>query len=146
MQNKKLALLFIVLSFLLCGCSLLLDQKLTPQDMQSINQVQHSKFLVLDVYHNRCDSCKSIEPVVEKLKADYSGNSSISFLKYDLSNPFTIFKSRKIAKELGLENIYKAQRYSGVVLFIDLQTKQVLDTLIGEYNIERYNEVIGKRL
>ena len=140
---------FFLASLLLCfsvsflsGCSNLKVQK--AEDLEIINKAQNSKLIVLDIYHNRCESCKYIEPVIEKLKSDYSNNPSIAFLKYDLSNPITIFRSRKIAKKLGLENIYKSQRFSGVVIFITTQTKEVSDTLIAEYNIEKYKPVIEK--
>ena len=111
-----------------------------------INKAKSSKLVILDVYHDRCESCKDIEPIMEKLKEENAENQNISFLKYDLSNPVTVFNSRKIAKELNLEDIYKAQRYSGVVLFIDREKKKVLHTLIGEYDIEKYNELIKDTL
>lgn len=129
---------------LLYGCS---STNLSQEDTQKIiNQVKNSKLIILDVYHDRCESCKYIEPVIEKLQSENSMNSDLAFLKYDLSNPFTIYRSRKIAKLLGLENIYKLQRYSGVVLIVDSKRKLVLDTLISEYNIDKYNEVIKERL
>lgn len=154
MTNKKsgkkilLASCFLLFtSLLITSCSNPVLQKQEKEQTQKlINQVQNSKLIILDIYHNRCESCKFIEPVIEELQANYSKNPNISFLRYDLSNSFTIFKSRKIAKEIGIENIYKTQRYSGVVLLIDTKDKQVLDTLIAEYNIERYNQIIEKRL
>ena len=138
----------LLITVLLCGCSNLTVQKAAEREetQKIINQVKNSRLIILNVYHNRCESCQLIEPVIEKLQADYSQDTKIAFLKYDLSNLFTILKSRKLAKELGLENIYKSQKYSGIVLFIDTQSKQVLDTLIGEYNVSRYNEIIKKRL
>lgn len=145
---KKLSVISLLLAIVICGCSNLTVQKTAEREetQKIINRVTNSKLIILDVYHNRCESCKSIEPIIEKLQADYSQNGNIAFLKYDLSNLFTIFKSRKLAKALGLENIYKSQKYSGIVLFIDTQSKQVSEILIGEYNIDRYNEVIKKRL
>lgn len=146
MQNIKIVVCSFFVIFLLNGCSLNMPQISKEELQKTVEKVQSSKIIVLDVYHNRCESCKSIEPVIEKLKTNYSNNSDVSFLKYDLSNPLTTMQSRKIAKALGLKKIYKEQRYSGVVLIIDTMSKKVLDTLIAEYNIEKYNEVISKRL
>ena len=144
-QSFLLVLLFLCLT---SGCTnsnfQTADEKENIQKI--ISKAQNSKFIVLDVYHNRCETCKFIEPVIEKLQKDYADNPDIVFLKYDLSNPFAIFKSRNIAKQLGLEDIYKSQRYSGVVLIIDAKTKLVVDTLIAEYNKEKYLEAINQRL
>ena len=111
-----------------------------------VTQAENSRLIILDVYHNHCESCKKIEPIIEKLKSEYIQNENLVFLKYDLSNPVTIFKSKKVAKTLGLEQIYNTQKYSGVVLFIDSKSKEVLDTLVGEYNVSNYDEIIDKRL
>ena len=83
---------------------------------------------------------------MEKLKNDYAQNKDIAFLKYDLSSFVSRLNGRKVAVALGLENIYKAQRYTGVVLIIDTKTKNILDTLIAEEKIEKYKKVIGEHL
>ncbi len=144
-QSILFSLLIIVL---LCGCSSLnINSAAEKENIQNIvNKANNSKLILLDVYHDRCETCKFIEPAFEKLQSDYSQNPDIVFLKYDLSNPFTVLRSRKIAKALGLEQIYKLQRYSGIVVFIDSKTKQVVDSLIGESNIEIYNKIIEEKL
>ena len=139
-------LLNLLIIVLLCGCSTL-NQSAEKENIQDIvNKVNNSKLILLDIYHDRCETCKFIEPTFKKLGSDYAKNSDIVFLKYDLSNPFTFLRSKKIAKAVGLEEIYKSQRYSGIVLFIDSKTKQVFESLIGESNIEIYNKIIKERL
>ena len=76
------------------------------------------------------------------MKEKYIQNQDLCFLKYDLSNPFTILDSLKIAKKLGVQDIYKAQRFSGVVLIIDSKEKKVLSTLVAEYNLDTYVDAI----
>lgn len=141
----------IFLSLILClslfGCTSPAQRAVEQEEIQKIvTKAQKSKLIVLDVYHNRCSSCQIIEPVIRALENIYEENYDVVFLKHDLSNPFTTFKSLKIAKSIGIEDIYKAQRYSGIVLFIDTKSKKVIDTLIGEYNIEKYEAVIQKVL
>ena len=143
----KLITLFlsIILLISLHGCSNI--GNISQEELQEITaKGEKSKIIVVDVFHNSCGSCKLIDPVMEKLISENVNNPDILFLKYDLSNPFTTIRSIKIAKSLGLEDIYKAQRFSGIVLFIDSKTKEVFDTLVAEYNIEKYNEVIQKSL
>ena len=146
MQLKIAFLLTIV--FLITGCSLVFKETESEriEKQKIVEKVQNSKLIILDVYHNNCSDCKLIEPVIKKLENDYSINKDIAFLKYDLSSPVTIFKSKQIAKALGLEHIYNLQKYSGVVLFIDSKKKHVMDTLIAVYDEKKYNEVIKQRL
>lgn len=144
-QSYILGLVFIVL---LSGCSNLgVQTKVEKENLENIViKAKNSKLIVLDVYHNRCETCKFIEPVFEKLKSNYSQNPEVAFLKYDLSNPFTVFKSKEIAKALDIENIYRQQRYSGIVIFIDSRTKQIIGNLIGEDRIQKYREIIENKL
>ena len=146
MQNIKNVIYYSLFFILLSGCSFNTPQTSKEEMQKIITKVNSSKLIILDVYHDRCESCKEIEPVIEKLKSNYAQNPNVVFLKYDLSNPFTIYSSRRLAKQLGLEGIYKLQRFSGVILIIDSQKKLVLDTLIAEYNLNKYNEVIEERL
>ena len=139
-----LASLFLILS--LNSCS----ERFKPVSKEEVNsiieKVNSSKIILLDIYHDQCGTCKLIEPTFERLKSDYSQNPDLVFLKYDLSNPFTLNNSRKISKAVDLEDIYKAQKYSGIVLFIDSKTKKVIQSLIGESNIEPYKKIIEATL
>lgn len=147
MKRILLLISIFILSISLSGCSFIGFKKISKEEIQSIvNKAQTSKIIILDVYHKHCESCKYIEPVIKKLESDYSQNPAVVFLKYDLSNPFTSSNSRAVAKALGIENIYKSQRFSGIVLVINTQSKKVLDTLVAEYNIDTYLKVIEKRL
>lgn len=144
-------ILFLILVFILLtsqsGCSVIGVKKISKEEIQNIvTRVQKSKIIVVDIYHKHCESCKYIEPVIKKLESDYSQNPDVVFLKYDLSNPFTSSNSRAVAKAIGIENIYKSQRFSGVVLIISSYSKKVLDNLIAENNIDTYIKVIEKRL
>lgn len=148
-KNNYLIVIYLVFFFVLfSGCSLIIKE--TPlekaESQKIINQAQNSKLIVLDIYHNKCKSCKLIEPLMKELKKTYLENKDIAFLKYDLSTIATLVKSRKIARELGLEDIYKSQKYSGVVHLIDSMDKKILSTLIGEYNLDKYKKVIEERL
>lgn len=132
------------MSMFLYGCSQFIPRT-SPEELQAISDnISKSKIIVLDIYSNNCESCKHIEPIIEKLKSNYSQDPDIAFLKYDLSNPFTAIDSKKIAKKIGIEEICNSQQYTGVVLFIDSKTKQVLKTLTAEYDIQKYIEIINK--
>ncbi len=135
-----------LLGFLFSGCAMVESPEEKQKTQDLINRVQNSKITLIDVNHDHCEPCKAIQPIVDKLEREYSSNPDIAFLKYDLSNPFKSAKSMKIAKELGIEKLYKAQRYTGVVLVIDSQTKEVLETIVAEPDEEIYIEAIESRI
>lgn len=146
MKTITLILIIILSALHLSGCSLI-GKRLPEEEIQKIiTRAKNSKIIAVDIYHTRCETCRLIEPVVKSLEKYYKGNNEIVFIKYDLSNPFTLFDSMKIAKALGLESIYKAQRYSGIVLIIDTKSKKVLDTIVAETNHSIYASIINKRL
>lgn len=139
-----ITLLIILISF---GCISPYIQRLTNEEIEDkINKAKNSKLIVLDVYHNRCKTCKYIEPIIKELEVKYAENNNVVFLKYDLSNLFTINDSIKIATALGLETIYKSQKYSGIVIFINPKTKEVIKDLIAEYNINEYTKIIESNI
>lgn len=146
--QMRLTFLFLALyTILTLGCSKHSMITIDPLELEKIvSKAKNSKIILLDVYHDRCESCKLIEPIMEKLKEQYAGTQEVAFLKYDLSNPITIFKSRQVAKELGLDDIYKKQRYSGIVLFIDSKNNEIIESLIAEYDIKKYTELIENNL
>lgn len=141
---KNLIALLISL-FYLAGCST--TGNLTEAEIQdAVNKAKSSKIIVLDVHHNHCNPCKKIKPIIEELKQKYSSNPDVAFLVYDLSNPFSKISSNKIAKELNLEEIYNTQRFSGVVLLVDPNKKEVIDTLVTEFDINKYTSAIDSKI
>ena len=142
-MRRILYFLLCVLLFTMYGCTNMVV--LTQEDKDLITKAKNSRYLVLDVYQKRCESCKYIEPVLKKIEEYYSNNPKVVFLKDDLSNSFSALKSLKIAEELGLGDIYRSQRYTGVVLIIDTRSKVVLESLIAEYSYDKYIEFINRR-
>ncbi len=136
--------LSIVLLLSLYGCSTIMPT--SEEDIALINKAKQAKFIVLDVYHHDCESCRYIEPVFKKVQEYYSNNSKVVFLKYDLSNSFAALKSRNTAKELGLDDIYKSQRYSGIVLLINNSNKAIIESFVAEYSYDKYIESINRKL
>ncbi len=130
----------------LTGCSIVETSEEKQKTAELISKAKSAKYLVVDIHHDHCEPCKIIKPIIEKLETKYADNPEIVFLKYDLSNPFKSMRSMKTAKELGLENIYKAQRYTGVVLFIDGSSKEVTETLVADPEEENYVNLIESKL
>src|SRR3989338_271073 len=142
MKTITLILIIILSALHLSGCSLI-GKRLPEEEIQEIiTQSKKSKIIAVDIYHTRCGTCQLVEPVFKSLEKYYKGNNDIAFIKYDLSTPFTLLDSMKIAKALDLESIYKAQRYSGIVLIIDTKSKKVLDSIIAEPEVEIYASII----
>lgn len=147
-MNKlvRFAVSILLMSSLFSGCALVESPEEKQKTQELINKVQKSKITLIDIHHDHCEPCKAINPIIESLEEKYASNPDVAFLKYDLSNPFKSAKSMKIAKELNLEKLYKAQKYTGVVLVIDSQTKDVLETIVAEPDKQIYIEAIESRI
>lgn len=145
---KKIITLFLPLFFLILfsGCAVIESPEEKQKTQDLINRAQNSKITLIDVHHDHCEPCKVIKPLFEKLEEKYSSNPDIAFLSYDLSNPFKSAKSMNIAKKLGLEKLYKSQRYTGVVLVIDSKTNELLETIVAEPDEQIYIEAIESRI
>lgn len=136
----------LLLGFLFSGCAIVESPEEKQKTQDLINRVQNSKITLIDVHQDQCEPCKVIKPIFEMLEEKYSSNPDIAFLSYDLSNPFKSAKSMSIAKKLGLEKLYKSQRYTGVVLVIDSKTNELLETIVAEPDEQIYIEAIESRI
>lgn len=143
----RVLILLTTLALITSGCgSPNVNVPSKEETQKIISKAKESKLLVVDVYHDHCNVCQDIEPIMKDIENENLENSDITFLKYDLSNPITVLNSKKIAKELGIEKIYKSQRYSGVVLLIDGKSKKVISTLVAETNPKAYKSAISEAL
>lgn len=121
------------------------ERKLYELSKPPIDEIKEAKLYVVDVHHDMCGGCATTAPVFEEVADKYDRKEYVSFFTFDLTTRETIEETRKLAEELGIEEIYNNQKHTGEVLFIDAQNKQVLDTLVLEEDPDVYHKLI-KRL
>ena len=70
--------------------------------------------------------------------------SGLKYLKFDQSNPKTLVRSEKKAKEHGLEEIFELERHTGEVIFVAADKKTVLARFYGLDDSKVYMAAIKK--
>jgi thiol-disulfide isomerase/thioredoxin len=110
----------------------------------SLEEIQAAKLYAIDIHHDMCSGCAITAPVFEKVAKSFQKKNFISFFSFDLTNRETIAEARKLAKELGLEEIYNTEKHTGKVIFVNAKTKEIMASLVLEKNPEVYYDMVKK--
>ena len=122
---------------------------LKAQEEAKNQKVESPKVLAVLFYADWCNSCKALEPNLNKVKHDFQGQS-ILFTRFDLTDDFTKDQSARYAALLGLENYYQENAgKTGYMLLIDTQSKKVLGKITKQNSLEEIkaafsNALVGK--
>ena len=82
------------------------------------------------MYADWCQSCKVLEPKLNKVKKDFEGKG-IFFTRLDMTDEFTIYQSSLYASWVGFEEIFKENEgRTGYMLLIDPNSRKVLGKLV----------------
>lgn len=114
------------------------------------SEILKAKLYLIDVHHDMCGTCSVTAPVFEEVadryKEKHEDSDEVAFFTFDLSRKETIDETRKLAQELGLDEIYEAQKHTGEVLFVDAKTKRIVNRLVAETSKRKYRKYIKKSL
>ncbi len=83
-------------------------------------------------YADWCSKCKQMGPGMMKTMENLKGDSSVKFIKFDLTNDKTKAASAKLAAANGLTQVWEANQSTGQVLLVKgTQRTKVLGTLVS---------------
>ncbi len=109
-----------------------------------LEEIKKAKLLAIDLHHDRCGGCSITTPVFEKVAKSYKKNKDVAFMTFDLTNDETIKYTQNLASELGLEKIYREQKHTGEVLFVDAKKKEIMASLVLEQDETKYHSLIER--
>jgi thiol-disulfide isomerase/thioredoxin len=119
---------------------------LRAQEEAKNQKVESPKVLAVLFYADWCNSCKALEPNLNKVKRDFQGQS-ILFTRFDLTDDFTKDQSAQYAALLGLENYYQENAgKTGYMLLIDRQSKKVLGRITKQNSPEEIKAAFSNAL
>ena len=95
---------------------------------------------VVKVHADWCGSCKALVPVLEEVRASLA-DKPVLFLELDVTDAKRTSQARLLAAALGIEEPFKANNKTGLVLLIDPAKKAVVETLTRKNPAE---EMTGK--
>lgn len=81
------------------------------------------------MYADWCSKCKQLDPKLSEVKPQFQGQP-ILFTKFVMTDDFTTSQSKKMARLLGLSDLFQEHEGStGYMVLLDAQTNEVLTTL-----------------
>jgi thioredoxin 1 len=94
-------------------------------ELNSNNYEEFTKegIVLVDIWAEWCNPCKTISPIVDKVSADYHGKVKVGKLEADLN--------REIVSELGIRNIPTLLVY---------KDGEIVDKLVGSVQEEKITE------
>lgn len=109
---------------------LLLSAYAASQQKEKTAEERAPKIIGLLMYADWCQSCKVLEPKLNKVKKDFEGKG-IFFTRLDMTDEFTIYQSSLYASWVGFEEIFKENEgRTGYMLLIDPNSRKVLGKLV----------------
>jgi len=104
------------------------------------------KVIGVKMWASWCGKCKQLDPKLSNVKPQFEGQP-ILFTQFDMTNDFTISQSKKMAKLLGLSDLFQKHKGStGYMVLLDAQTHKVLTTLKHNQSEQELKQQIGSVL
>jgi thioredoxin 1 len=100
-------------------------------ELNSNNYEEFTKegIVLVDIWAEWCNPCKTISPIVDKVSADYHGKVKVGKLEADLN--------REIVSELGIRNIPTLLVY---------KDGEIVDKLVGSVQEEKITESLDSQI
>ncbi|MFQ5799194.1 MAG: thioredoxin domain-containing protein [Bacteroidota bacterium] len=109
---------------------LLLSAYAPAQQAEKAAEERAPKIIGLLMYADWCQSCKVLEPKLDKVKKDFK-DKGIFFTRLDMTDEFTIYQSSLYASWVGFEEIFKENEgRTGYMLLIDPNSRKVVGKLV----------------
>jgi thiol-disulfide isomerase/thioredoxin len=114
--------------------------------VHNLEALKKAKLYLIQIHHNSSSKCVITAPVFEAVYKDFQKNPDIGFITFDISSSATSKRSRKLAKSLGLLEIFNSEKHAGEVLFVDAGSKEIKSRLVADVNRWNYHRLIKKAL
>jgi thiol-disulfide isomerase/thioredoxin len=114
--------------------------------VHNMEVIKKAKLWLIQIHHDSSKKCVITAPVFEAVYKDFQKNPDLAFVTFDLTNEASIKKSKKLAKSLGLLELFDAEKHAGEVLFVDANSKAIKSRLVADINRWNYHAIIKKTL
>lgn len=103
------------------------------------------KPVVIDIYASWCSACKNIAPTLSQLKQEYA--QSVHFVVFDVTDKSATKKSQALAKELGLEDFFAANKSkTGTIVIVDPATGEILAMEKNNTDKSMYTNILDEQI
>lgn len=103
---------------------------------------QDKKVLLVQIFASWCPGCKNIQPTLDLLLKE---NSDIKLVLLDVSTPSKAKDSEKLAKELKMEDFYKANKSKTSTVAVIVPTSlEIVSVFQNNNDIDDYESAIDE--
>lgn len=95
---------------------------------------------VVKVHADWCGSCTTLEPILEEVQAGVADHP-VLFVQLDVTDSTLTSQARLLAAALDVEDHFKANNKTGLVLLINAQDHTLLETVTKQNSAA---EIVGK--
>lgn len=95
---------------------------------------------VIKVHADWCGSCKALVPILKEVRAAVA-DQPVLFVELDVTDSALTAQARLLAAALNVEDHFKANNKTGLVLLINPQDHTLLETVTGQNSAA---EIVGK--
>lgn len=95
---------------------------------------------VIKVHADWCGSCKALVPILKEVQAEVA-DQPVLFVKLDVTDSTLTSQARLLAAALNIEDHFKANNKTGLVLLINAQDHTLLETVTKQNSAA---EIVGK--
>lgn len=96
------------------------------------------ELFIIHIHGDWCNTCSQLDSVIHEAANQFNDRKNIKYLIFDETNPESLQKTAKLAKEYGLEELYENERHTGEVLYVDPTKKEVVVRYYGVDKVEQY--------
>jgi thiol-disulfide isomerase/thioredoxin len=100
-----------------------------------------TKLYALTFDSDYCGACKKMKPNVMELQTKAEGES-VEWVKFDFTSKESKTKSKELATELGVVDLYKKNQATGFVLLVDADSKEKVGKLTSKQSSDEMYQTI----
>ena len=104
-----------------------------------------TKLYALTFHADYCGACKKLKPNVMELQTRTEGQP-VEWVKFDFTSEESKAKSKELATELGVADLYKENQATGFVLLVDADTKEKVGKLTSNQSREEMYQTVKNNL
>lgn len=100
-----------------------------------------TKLYALTFHADYCGACKKLKPNVMELQTKTEGES-VEWVSFDFTSAESKEKSKELATELGVADLYKENQATGFVLLVNADTKEKVGKLTSKQSSDEMYQTI----
>ena len=115
------------------------DEKASAEKTASADKT--TKLYALTFHADYCGACKKLKPNVMELQTKTEGES-VEWVKFDFTSKESKTKSKELATELGVVDLYKKNQATGFVLLVNADTKEKVGKLTSSQSSDEMYQTL----